>query len=155
MGQTKGKTRKRHPKRDLAEIIFTTTDKTAKDIAEILGITEHIIGKWREEDNWDERRQLRNIQPTQLTKRYMEQSQLIIDMANKDQRVLTMGEVDMLSKLSKSITNLTKGTDPQTIMQSLDGFMNYLSLIDLPLSQKIVVYVMNYVSQKLKEKKQN
>lgn len=152
----KGKTRKRHEKRDLAGLMFITKDVTAKDIAAATGVSEHIIGKWRKEDNWDEQRQVNQLKPTKLMKRYFEQSERIVDNATKEDRMLTVAEIDMLAKLSKSISYLSaKGNDPQTIMQSLDGFLNYLSHIDLKLSQQVVEHSMNYVHSKMMERKQN
>lgn len=152
----KGTLRKRHKDRDYAGLKFVNNDLTAKEIATMFGVTTKTVGEWRKDDNWDEQKQINYLKPTQLIKRYYEQSELVIQEATKDKRKLTLPEVDMLTKLSKSISYLSsKGSDPQTIMQSLDGFMNYLSNIDLPLSQQIVEYVMTYVHIKMNERKQN
>jgi hypothetical protein len=150
------KKRKKHEKRDLARIMFVTSDMTAKDIAKALDLNEKSVAKWREEDNWDEEKTIRNVSPLALIKRLNESIMSILDDAKDDdgqKRALTPGETDAISKLSRSIKHFRNNIDPQTCMEVLNGYTGWLSTFDLELAKAVADKNIVYIQMKLKEQK--
>lgn len=144
----------REDAKELAKIKYTSSTLTAKEVGAIVGVSEVTMSKWRNEGNWDELRAIQKIQPEQLIKLSLEQINLIYKNAKDENRaILTSAEIDQISKHSKTIANLRKEIDPQTIMEVLDGYMAFLSQINLPLAQQNTTYAMDYVSSKIREKK--
>lgn len=77
--------------KELAKIKYITTDLSAKDIATLVGVKEHTIGKWRKDDSWDELRSVNKIQPERLIKLALGQIDAIYKQAADDGRaVLTV-----------------------------------------------------------------
>ena len=147
---------KRHEKRDLARTLFFSGTRTAKEIADALDLSEQTVSKWRNEDAWDEQRSVINTSAIALIKRFTAEIENILDAKDSEgkTRSLTAGEVDQISKLSKSIKYLRNQLDPQTIMEALDGYMAYLAEFDLPLAQGNVKHAIAYVQMRMKESKQ-
>lgn len=150
------KTRKRHDKRDLARVMFVTGDMTAKQIAEAIDVNEKTVGNWRDEDNWDEEKTIRNVSPVALIKRLNESIMSILDDAvdvKGKKRALTSEESDSISKLSKAIKDFRNSIDPQTVMEVLNGFVTWQSTINSELAGDIAPQAILYVQMKLKESK--
>jgi transposase-like protein len=140
--------------RELAKLKYVSSDLSAKDVAAIIGVTEHTIGKWRKEEQWDELRSINKIQPERLIKLALGQIDAIYKQAADDKRaVLNSSEIDAISKHSKTIANLRKEIDPQTIMEVIDGLLGFLSVVNLPLAQQLTPHSLDYVSSKIREKK--
>lgn len=140
--------------KELARIKYTSTALTSKEVAAIVGVSEVTLSKWKKDGNWDEVRAVHKIQPESLIKLSLEQINLIYKKAAEDKRtVLNSAEIDAIAKHSKTIANLRKEIDPQTIMEVLDGYLSYLAAIYLPLAQQNTSYVLDYVASKIREKK--
>jgi transposase len=140
--------------KEIAKIKYISTKLTGKEVAAIVGVSEVSLSKWRKEGNWDNLRAIQTIQPERLIQLALEQINLIHKNAAEEKRaILNSSEIDAISKHSKTIANLRKEIDPQTIMEVLDGFFAYLSSINLPLAQQNTSYGLDYVSSKIREKK--
>lgn len=141
-------------RKEIGRIKYITTNLTAKECAAIAGVSEVTFGKWKKEGNWDESRAINKIQPESLIKLSLEQINFIYKKAADENRsILNPGEIDAIAKHSKTIANLRKEIDPQTIMEVLDGYLNHLSSINLPLAQQNTSFVLDYVASKIREKK--
>ena len=146
-------TRKKHEDRALGGTLFVTSDMTAAEVAAKLHVSPKTVGKWREADNWDEERTLLKVSPSQLIKRLNKQIELVCDRMD-GAGVMLPADADMIAKLTSSVKRLRNSIDPQTTMEVLNGFMAYLSHINLNAAQTISEHCIGYVRVKMKEVKQ-
>jgi hypothetical protein len=147
--ETNKRSYKRNPKRELAELLYVEAGMLQKEIALELDIGEHTIGRWKDEDNWDLKKQVKTLSPENLIKQFYEQSELIVNSAKNENRPLNSKECDALNKLASSIQKIDKRTDPSIIMNVLVQFNNYLKTMDLELAKAILPYQKQFILQKL------
>ncbi len=159
MKKEKKPTRKRHDKRDLARIMFVTSELTAVQVATALSLSPKTVGDWRKEDQWDDERSIRNVSPIALIKRFNSEIERILDRLDTVDKesgkrlAMSPADADMIKKLTKSIKELRNSIDPQTVMEVLNGFVAWLSQADLPLAQQLAGKAILYVQVKMKEQK--
>lgn len=147
--ETTKRSYKRNPKRDLAELLFVEAGMLQKEIAQELDIGEHTIGRWKDEDNWDLKKQVKTLSPENLIKQFYEQSELIVNSAKANGRPLNSKECDALNKLASSIQKIDKRTDPSILMNVLVQFNNYLKTQDLDMAKSMLPYQKQFILQKL------
>lgn len=107
-------------KRKLAKDYFVFNNMNAKDIAEIIGVTEKTAGNWRKEDEWDKERDELLANPSEIRRILLKEMKLLAngETSNVD--------ADALSKLSKVMDTLSQKISPQTVvavLQELDNWM--------------------------------
>lgn len=109
------KARKQWSKKELekkklyAYQLFTEFRMEQNVIAEITGISEATISKWKKEEDWDADRDSMNLSPEQLLRRVMRQYNLIltqIESREEGKNFATPPEADSLNKLSDSVKKL-------------------------------------------------
>ena len=94
---------------------------TITNISEIIGIGVKTLGKWRDEDKWDEEKELASLKPSNIRK-------LTLKMA----LAIEKGEPlpYKADDVSKVVDDFDKITDSKKIavytMESLDGFSSYM-----------------------------
>lgn len=140
---------KRHPKRDMAGMMFIQWKMDGDEISRDLEVSEPTISKWRKEDNWDAQRRVDNLKSQNLINNYYEQSQIIIDAAKTAKRPLDSKECDMLAKLASSIEKLSKNVSPSQIMDVFMDFNNELKAVDFELVKRLIPHQRSYVLRKL------
>lgn len=106
-------------KRKLAKDYFVFNNMTAKDIADLLGITEKTAGNWRKDDGWDKEREELLANPNEIRRILLKEMK---KLANGES---TKIDADALSKLSKVMDTLSQKLSPQTVaavLQELDNW---------------------------------
>lgn len=94
---------------------------TITNISEIIGIGVKTLGKWRDEDKWDEEKELASLKPSNIRK-------LTLKMA----LAIEKGEPlpYKADDVSKVVAAFDRITDSKKIavysMESLDGFSSYM-----------------------------
>ena len=94
---------------------------TITNISEIIGIGVKTLGKWRDEDKWDEEKELASLKPSDIRK-------LTLKMA----LAIEKGEPlpYKADDVSKVVAAFDRITDSKKIavytMESLDGFSSYM-----------------------------
>jgi DNA-binding XRE family transcriptional regulator len=113
--------------REIAEDYYIRLNKTGRDIAEILDISEQTVSAWKKgrtgERSWDERKTELQLTPLQL-------KELLMREAHK----VAMGEksdvnADQLSKFMAAIDRLDKSVNPRIAMSVLQMRDNFISEI--------------------------
>jgi hypothetical protein len=147
---------KAHPKREQAKKLFVEHGMSAKDVSELIGVSEQSVGKWRNQDSWDEDRSFYDTTPEALIKYIYAQINMIKDSAIEEgtdkPRLLTPTEVNSITTLASSIQKLRGEINPQTVMKILNDFVVYLQIEDLDLAKsiadKVAEYYTNYKNKK-------
>jgi transposase len=142
-----------HPKKQLAYLLFMDNGMEAKQISDMLDVSENTISKWNRAEGWKEQRQARTLSPDKLIRHYYEQSELVLNKAKKEDRPLTSNEMDGLNKLASAIQKLDKKVDPSITMAVFKNFGNYLMQIDPVLTKQLSEHQLNYIQLLLNESK--
>jgi transposase len=130
--------------KSLAYEWFMNADKTQKEIAEIIGVSEATMSTWSSDGRWDELKALerasRGGTVRNLMKRIFEESQ-------KDDP-----DADKISKLAASLEKLEqKKVTVPNIISVFMGFGSWLYKVDPDLAKKITSYQNQYVEEKISE----
>jgi transposase len=114
--------------REIAEDMFIRLDKSGREIAEQLDVSEQTVSSWKKgregEQTWDERQRDFKLTPLKL-------KELLLDEAKK----LARGEesninADKLSKLMSVIEKLDKSVSPRVVMNVFRSFDNFIKEIE-------------------------
>lgn len=114
--------------RDLAEDMYIRQNKTGRDIADLLDISEQTISGWKkgreDEKTWDERKRDAQLTPLKLKESLMKEAQ---NIANGGKPTIY---ADNLSKIMKAIDYLDKTINPRVVMAVFQGFDNFMAEVD-------------------------
>jgi transposase len=124
-------------KKKQAYILYVEHDLDAKEVARIVGVSERTIWRWNKKENWRNMRSIRALAPAKLASFYYQQSEVIMQTAVKEKRLLTDKEVAIISKLSATVMRLEKGDGVGFNIRAMDNFLAYLSKNDLQLAKSI------------------
>lgn len=134
-----------HPKKKQAYKLFVEQGLDAREIHEMLGISENTISKWRGKENWDKQRAIRQLSPDKLISHYYEQSEKIVRKAKEEERALSASEADALNKLASAIQKLDKKVDSSISMSVLRNFNNWLVQINPEAAKTLIEFQTYYV----------
>jgi transcription initiation factor TFIIIB Brf1 subunit/transcription initiation factor TFIIB len=127
-------------KQQTALDLFLYTDKTQKEIAEILDVSEKTISKWAASENWDELKGASSVTAAKIvTKLYKK----LDELADADKL-----DTDALIKTARTIEALTDNrvTIPQTI-NAFKEFTSWLFTKDSELAKMINDKQMDYIRE--------
>ncbi len=111
--------------REIAEDYYIRLNKTGREIAEILEISEQTVSAWKKgrtgEKSWDERKKEIQLTPLKL-------KELLLEEAHK----VVKGEIsnvnaDQLSKFMAAIDRLDKSVNPRVAMSVLQMRDNFIA----------------------------
>lgn len=118
------RTRKSSPRKGrerlLAEQMFVSYQMTAKAIAETLDLQEKTVGKWRDEDGWDKKRDEFFANPVKIRQVLLSE---LFSVASGEPAAI---DADALSKITKALDTLSDKISPEVVvgvMQMLDNFL--------------------------------
>ena len=94
---------------------------TITNISEIIGIGVKTLGKWRDEDKWDEEKELASLKPSNIRKLTLKMA-LAIDKGEP-----LPYKADDVSKVVAAFDRITDSKKIAVYtMESLDGFSSYM-----------------------------
>ena len=129
----------------IAQDLFLETDKTQKEIAEIVHVTEKTLGKWKTEGEWE---MLKNASTVTARK--------IIDNLYKRAHTLSedpTSKPDDIIKIANSIEKLSnKRVTVSQIINVFKDFTSYAFNQDAELAKEINLLQKKYVDYKIGEK---
>lgn len=134
-----------HPLKNLAFILYVEEQMDAKKIAEITGISETTLSKWVTNEDWKSKRDAFMLTPQKLIAYQYQQAGMIMELTQKESRLMSNAEADILIKISTTIKNLDKNISASISMGVLRNFNNYLLNIDLKLAQELAKHQYNFI----------
>lgn len=152
--------------RRTAKSYFIDFGKNAKEIAELLGISEKTLGKWKKEDKWEEHRAAKlansnvradniiQIINTQAERRIELDQELRIAESQEDNVRITeiRAEIaaidDGVSKWNKTLENVTKENriPISTHIAVIEMLYNHMRTHDEALYMKSIPYQESYIN---------
>lgn len=107
-------------KRKLASELFVFNMMDAKQISDLISVSEKTLGKWRKDDKWEEQREEVLTNPNEI-RRILLKEALSVSKGNAP----TI-QTDALSKILKGIEIMSDKISPQVVLaviQLLDNWM--------------------------------
>lgn len=139
------------PKQKLAEQLYLKSGYIYLQIANELKVKEATVKKWAKAGKWELLKQTEELSPNQLIAKYLQQSQLITQLAEEEERPLTIKECDALAKLASAIERLEKSISPMIVMSVLERFNNYMVEANPELTQQLLHYEKEYLYQLIEQ----
>lgn len=123
-------------KAEVAKILFLTTDKTQKDICDIVGWAEKTFSKQKQKGNWNEMRDTKSLTRQQIISMLHTQTLKIVDAAKNENRLLSAREVDSIAKLASSIDKLEKKATLETYIEVFEEYNRWLMTVNVDFAQR-------------------
>jgi predicted transcriptional regulator len=123
----------------MAKEMFIYTDKTAKDICELVGISEQTISKHRIAEAWDEYKDAIQLSPERVLKKSYERLEQILsaDKYNSDEFVKTCKAIEYLKGQKVS---------PHQAINVFKAFIEFIMSTDPKLSKEINLLQQKYIT---------
>lgn len=106
-------------KRKKAEELFVFNMMNAKQIHELMGVSEKTLGKWRDEDNWDKQREEVLTNPNAIRQILLKEA---LSIAQGNAPTI---QTDALSKVLKGLETLAQEISPQVIVAVIQLLDNW------------------------------
>lgn len=131
-------------KKSTAQDLFINSDKSQKDISEIIGVSEKTISKWKKEGDWEQIKGAQLLTPTKILDELYRKT---YDLSKQDKI-----SADELVKLASAIEKLknTKSTVVNYI-NTFKEFSVWLITIDPVAAKKLNHYQSMFIDSKIKE----
>ncbi|MDR0829651.1 MAG: DUF1804 family protein [Prevotellaceae bacterium] len=124
--------------RAIAEDMYIRNGMTGREIAEICGVTEQTISRWKRgkegEKNWDERKNELQLTPVKVKEILLEEA---MKVASGEKSGI---DADKLSKIVAAIDRLDKKINVRLIMDVFREFDNYVVEIDPKIAVEFTKY---------------
>jgi hypothetical protein len=134
-----------HP-REWARLLYTSHNKTIKEVALTVGVEEAAVRQWIYEGAWDTvRRSLLISKKTQLRHLYDLVDKL---SAKMDDEEASTKNVDLLVKYTAAIKNLEEAISIGSMIEVSELFISWLLRRDLALAKKFTRLLDEFVMQR-------
>lgn len=140
-------------KRGKAKSIYLTGQYDQKEIASLVGVTEHSIGIWKKEENWDELKEsLLTTRENELRRLYKMLKVLNddVDIKAKSGTPINSKEADAVLKITSAIKNLELETSIAEKVEIGMEFINYIRKENFDLSKEVTNWFDAYLQTQLK-----
>lgn len=147
--------------------LYVKQGKTAKDTAELVGVTESTLGKWVDKYNWKEARtakqatnnkledDIKRLMQLQVEKRLEIQEQLEDCSDDEEEGLLKRAAVigDEISKLNKTIETISKGNKItlSTYLEVMNRIFNALQTREPKLFMELLEFQQQHIQEIAKE----
>lgn len=138
---------KKVQEREYAKLLFTQMGLSQKEVSEKVGVTEKTIGKWKDEEQWDQLKTVLITTRSNVIKnlqRQMELWQLEIG-----DRLAGSKEADILIKLANAISALEKDTGIAEMVDTGMKFIQFLQQNDVELAQNVTNWFDIFIKSKI------
>lgn len=139
-------------KKNWAELMFLRTDKSQKEIAEAVGVSEKTLSQWKTKENWDRlRASIIITKDEQLRRVYQQINELTSSIEKKDEgcRYADSFEADTLSKLASTARSLESNLSIADVIDVFMGFQDWLREVDLTKAKEISDFQDSYIKHRL------
>lgn len=137
--------------KEIAKTLFIEVGLSQAEIAKRLKLSKQVISKWVNDENWNVLKGSKTASPSQIIQRTFHQIARIYDEAEKEDRKVTSGESDQISKLMAGIKFIKKEADLSSYIQAYEEFLIYLRQEDAELAKDIADYQMDFLTLKARE----
>lgn len=107
-----------------AEGMFITQGMTSRDIADTLDISEVTISRWRQAEEWDDKRSFIKATPSRLREALIREAERVVGGE------ATTINADAVAKLLSAADKLASRATPDVVYSVLSDFLQYTATVD-------------------------
>lgn len=140
-------------KRDYAEFLYINGNLSQKEIAEKVEVTEKTIGRWKEENKWEQRKiSIMTTKKEELSRMYLQLRELNTNIEQREEgcRYPNSKEADTINKITSAIRNLETETSVGEIIGVAEKFLNFLRKEDIEKAKEIAIYFDTFIKNEMK-----
>ncbi len=126
----------REQKTEVARTLYLMTEKTQKEICEVVGWSEKTFTEQKQKAKWNELRDTKSLTKQQIISLLHTQTLKIVDAAKNDNRLLTAQEVDSIAKLAAAIDKLEKKATLETYIEVFEEYNKWLMTVNVDFAQR-------------------
>lgn len=138
---------------DWAKLLFCKENRTQKDIAETVGVSERTINQWKTEGKWEEyRKSLLKTKEELLKELYAQVEQFNKHILSKEdgKRFPDSKEADALKKMTASINDLETELGINVIIDMSIEICTWLRPLDFKKAAEIAEIFDSFIKSKIK-----
>lgn len=120
---------------DVARTLYLMTEKTQKEISEVVGWSEKTFTEQKQKGKWHELRDTKNLTKQQIISMLHTQTLKLIESAKEASRLLTAREVDSIAKLAASIDKLEKKVTLEVYIEVFEEYNKWLMIKNVNFAQ--------------------
>ena len=113
---------------DVARTLYLMTEKTQKEISEVVGWSEKTFTEQKQKGKWNELRDTKTLTKQQIISMLHTQTLKLIESAKDEARLLSAREVDSIAKLAASIDKLEKKVTIEVYIEVFEEYNKWLML---------------------------
>lgn len=121
---------------EVARTLYLMTEKTQKEICEVVGWTEKTFTEQKQKGKWNELRDTKSLTKQQIISMLHYQTLKIVDSAKDEDRILSAREVDSIAKLTASIDKLEKKATIETYIEVFEEYNRWLMGVNVDFAQR-------------------
>jgi len=129
----------------IAENLFLTQDQTAKQIAEITGVSQVTISAWRKEGKWEDKKDFERITPTRLRMTLLKEAERV---ANGEASTI---KADVIIKLLAGADKLAAKITPDLVFAVLSECCTYIASIDNEFALRMAEHHKLFLQHKIQQ----
>jgi DNA-binding XRE family transcriptional regulator len=140
-----------HQKKEWAQMLYTSTDFTQKEIALKVGVSERSMSKWVNDGQWDKlRKSLLTTKAEQMRFLYDQLSELNKHIRDKEQKFANSKEADSILKITAAIKNLETETSVGQIIEVATQFIRFVQSDSIEKAQDVTGLFDLFIKERLK-----
>lgn len=137
--------------REFAAMLYIQQGLSQKEIAVRVKVSEKTIGKWKIDDQWDkQKRSFMVVREEQITDLYEKLEALNNHIKTNQENLVSVKDVDAISKLTASIKHLETETSVAEIIGVAKKYIDFIRESDLEFAKKVTTYFDLFIQHKLK-----
>ena len=121
---------------DVARTLYLMTEKSQKEICEVVNWAEKTFTEQKQKGKWNELRDTKSLTKQQIVSMLHTQLLKISDVAKDENRLLSAREVDSIAKLASSIDKLEKKATIETYIEVFEEFNRWLMVVNVDFAQR-------------------
>ena len=126
----------RKQKIDVARTLYLMTEKSQKEICQVVDWTEKTFTEQKQKGKWGEMRETKSLTKQQIISMLHTQTFKIIEAAKDENRLLDAREVDSIAKLTSSIDKLEKKATIETYIEVFEEYNRWLMAVNVDFAQR-------------------
>ena len=136
-------------KQKLARLLYMESTKSQKEIAALVGTTEHTMSKWVEKFKWKLERGANEVTPDKIVSDFLIMISDFKELLKTEKRFPTPSEADAINKLAATIERLDKKLNPSIMMNVFMRYNDWLSLVNPELAKTGIEYQLQFIQTTL------
>ena len=134
---------------EIARTLYLLTEKSQKEICDVVKWTEKTFTEQKQKGNWSELRDTKSLTKQQIISMLHTQTFKLIEGAKDENRLLSAREIDSVAKLTSSIDKLETKATIETFIEVFEDYNKYLMSVNVDFAQRNNHYQDLFIQSKI------